>query len=550
MKTCIPKPDQFKLGDLPDMLERGEIVVPQFQRKFVWSIKQSAKLLDSIFKGYPIGTITLWFTRERMRQVKRIAGNNFPPAKKGYPVYYVLDGQQRLTSMYACLRGADLSTENIKDPEDYNKVFLRLDGVDGDDDDLVVTDVSGLPEDSYISIKDLFDSDYDEWKEKYGKRFKKVYDYFDKLKSYPIPMIKIPEIDLVRATSIFTRINTSGQKLTAFEVVAAKVYREAPYFDLIEKRDEQKERWARVGYDSINEYVSLQAMALCLKGKCTKQDVLSLTSDEVADNWTQMDKAFAAAIDYLRKSFHIPSSDLLPYDVLLIPFVYFMYRSKGEKPNAEQVMWLKDYFWRTALSHRFSDAVVSKLGQDVKFFDAIVDGKRPNDSHLPSLTISPKIIASKGTFKMGSAFVKAILCLFAGHKPLSLSDGERVITDKAWLSKKNARNFHHFFPKAYMEKEGWSDSTRPVNNVANIIIIASDENQDIKKTAPSKYISKFRKKNPRLNDALKSHLIGDVDKFGVTTDDYKKFFDQRVGMICRELKKCIVPREMDDIQVK
>ena len=244
------------------------------------------------------------------------------------------------------------------------------------------------------------------------------------------------------------------------------------------------------------------------------------------------------------------SSDLLPYDVLLIPFVYFMYRSKGEKPNAEQVKWLKDYFWRTSLSHRFSDAVVSKLGQDVKFFDALLANKKPSDAHLPNLTITPKIIASKGTFKMGSAFAKAILCLFAGHKPKSLSDGEDVTTGKAWLSKKNARNFHHFFPRAYMEKEGWSDSDRPVNNVANIIIIASDENQDIKKTAPSKYISKFRKKNPKLDDALKSHLIDDVDKFGVTTDDYATFFDRRVSKICKELFKCIVPRSMDELSAK
>ena len=121
MSCNCPKPDSFKLGELRGKIENGDITIPQFQRQFVWSLDNCAKLFDSIFKGYPVGTITLWTTQERMRNVKEIAGYKFPDAKPGYPVNYVLDGQQRLTSIYVGLRGEKI--DNGKEVTDYGKLY-------------------------------------------------------------------------------------------------------------------------------------------------------------------------------------------------------------------------------------------------------------------------------------------------------------------------------------------------------------------------------------------------------------------------------------------
>lgn len=547
MKRCRPKPDVLKLGELPDKLEEGYISIPQFQRQFVWDIDDCAKLLDSVFKGYPVGTVTLWQTHERMRQVKKIAGHVFPQAKEGYPVNYVLDGQQRLTSIYACLKGERIF--NGVATVDYGKVFLKLDALDGDDE-WVTTDVSGNPVDSYISIAELFEPNYPMLQEKYGSSlFSKVCECSEVLKTYPIPTIELAGASLSEATDIFTRINTTGKRLTVFEVMSARVYRETPHFDLIEKRDEQKEKWRKAGFETLPDYVTLQAMALCLHKSCIKDAVLSLTPDEVAGKWSKIDKAFTEAIDYLRTMFGIPAADLLPYDVLIIPFVYFMFKNKGKKPTASQMKWLKDYFWRTALTQRFSNAVASKLTNDVAFFDAVLKGKTPNKSHLPLVSITPKRIAAEGTFKTGSAFIKAILCLFAKCRPLSLRTNAPVLIDNSWVSKKNAKNYHHFFPRAYMKGVETSGSLREVDHIANIIIIDSADNQYIKKDAPSKYVGRFRQDNPDLDAALKSHLIDDAEAFGIDKDNYQKFFDRRVSRICEELTKNIVQRDEDELAV-
>ena len=78
---------------------------PQFQKDFVWSKAKSAKLLDSIVKGYPIGTLYLWKTSERLRAIRSLGGVSLPDTPKGDAVKYVLDGQQRLTSLFVSLEG-------------------------------------------------------------------------------------------------------------------------------------------------------------------------------------------------------------------------------------------------------------------------------------------------------------------------------------------------------------------------------------------------------------------------------------------------------------
>jgi len=86
-------------------IETGKLRIPQFQREFVWSKEQTAKLIDSIIKGYPIGTFIFWETKESLPTVKNIGNAKLPEPKTGEAVLYVLDGQQRITSLYAVQKG-------------------------------------------------------------------------------------------------------------------------------------------------------------------------------------------------------------------------------------------------------------------------------------------------------------------------------------------------------------------------------------------------------------------------------------------------------------
>src|ERR1035437_6875 len=120
----LPEPQSVTFTSLFAEIEDGTIKIPQFQRDFVWSKAKSAKLLDSIVKGYPIGTFILWKTNERLRSIRNLGGVPLPDTPAGDAVKYVLDGQQRLTSLFVTLKG--LTIEREEQLEDYSQFWVDL----------------------------------------------------------------------------------------------------------------------------------------------------------------------------------------------------------------------------------------------------------------------------------------------------------------------------------------------------------------------------------------------------------------------------------------
>ena len=93
--------EPITIKKLIERISSGGIRIPAFQRDYVWEPDQVAFLLDSIFKEFPIGTVILWKTDNRLSSEKRLGCFELPPPQKDYPVNYVLDGQQRLTSLFS-----------------------------------------------------------------------------------------------------------------------------------------------------------------------------------------------------------------------------------------------------------------------------------------------------------------------------------------------------------------------------------------------------------------------------------------------------------------
>ena len=100
----------------------------------------------------------------------------------------------------------------------------------------------------------------------------------------------------------------------------------------------------------------------------------------------------------------------------------------------------------------------------------------------------------------------------------------------------NSRNFHHFFPRSYLEKKKIENA----NSIVNITLVDELLNKrKIRAKSPSKYMNEFKKNNPNLNKTMKSHLISNLDTFGIWDNDYERFLDKRSEKIVKELKKRI-----------
>ncbi|WP_339428548.1 DUF262 domain-containing protein, partial [Pseudomonas sp. RA_105y_Pfl1_P41] len=148
----LPSPTHANYSSLLTDIERGQVKIPQFQREFVWTLQKSAALLDSVIKGYPVGTFIFWLTKDRLRSVRELGNATLPNPKQGETVAFVLDGQQRLTSLYAALRGITV-VRGSGHSDDFSDMFVNLES--GEDDQIVTTDVEGLAANTFIRLKDL-----------------------------------------------------------------------------------------------------------------------------------------------------------------------------------------------------------------------------------------------------------------------------------------------------------------------------------------------------------------------------------------------------------
>jgi len=219
-----PKPDSKKYSDLISEIQKGIIKIPKFQRDFVWSIDKTAKLLDSILKGYPIGTFILWQTDERINDIKNIGNLEIPQTPDGTKVQYVLDGQQRITSLYAAYLGAEIQKIGEKKITNYSDIVVNLDvDITENGDQVISAEPTG---EKHISLNDVLNFSYSKAKalsDRFSeKELEKIDGYSTAFKTYEFSTVVLRKEDIDSAIEVFTRINTGGQTLTLFEIMSAK----------------------------------------------------------------------------------------------------------------------------------------------------------------------------------------------------------------------------------------------------------------------------------------------------------------------------------------
>lgn len=542
MKLRLPEPTSSPFSVLISEIDKGQIKIPQFQRDFVWNKAKSSKLIDSILKGFPIGTFIFWRTNETLRSIRNIGNFDLPAPIEGEFVSYVLDGQQRITSLFAGLKGLILKRD--KKEINYSDIYIDLSIEDDSDDDIVKINIENGRENDFIKLNDLLQGGFQllaSYPEKYHV---KLQEYKNRIQSYQFSIIKINEAPIDIATEIFTRINEGGKTLTVFEIMVAKTY-ENEIFDLSEKYKELQENLGIINYETIPSSTVLQTVSLILKKECNKKTILKLNKHDIIKNWNEIVDSIEKAAEYFKLTYRIPVSQLLPYNALLAPFAYFFYYNK-DKPTGDKKDMLLDYFWRVALSGRFSQGLESKLAQDIKKIDKILDSKKPK--YEERIDITPANIKRKGYFKASNSFIKALLCILAYQEPKSFNDNSTVTIGNSWLKQSNSKNYHHFFPKAFLKKKLSNEEDKDflINHICNITIVDDFLNKrEIRAKAPSIYMKKFESENQVLQSTMKTHLISNIKEFGIWEDDYSIFFDKRLKEICNELKNKMMLIEGD-----
>jgi hypothetical protein len=416
--TSISEPQIKYLYQLLEQIEKGKLFVPKFQRGFIWKDEQRLDLLRSIKSGIPIGSLLLWETTQYdLNTFDKIGGLSVPhpPKPKSHiPRAYVLDGHQRLSTLFGTLKRP--VNEVLEDKANIvDEVNWRI-YYDLEEEDFLLLKMRDTPKSNWMPANVLLDSlallkflrtlKDDELIQR-ADRLSKT------LSSYKIPLIVIETDDLEHATTAFQRINSSGTQMSNVDMVAALSWSED--FDLKEKIREVQEKLAEVDWEKLDEKFILSTCKAILGLEIYKANA-DLTSkkiktnpkilDEVADNFIQVAKFL--------KNCGIYSPQILPYgyqSILLAEAI-----RTNPLPNDTVSEELKNWLWRTAYTEEFSGINEANMQRALEDILSLAHGKNYKIG-----TLKEKIAPFPKQFHFQSSRAKLLALRLAELKPRYLN---------------------------------------------------------------------------------------------------------------------------------
>lgn len=494
----------------------GDIRIPAFQRNFVWEPDQVAFLLDSIYKEFPIGTIILWKTDKKLTTEKNLGYFELPEPRKDYPVNYVLDGQQRLTSLFSVFQ-----TTLTPNSNEWVDIYFDLKSNESiQESAFLALDDNEVDNERHFPVSTFFDS------VEYRKATStltpdnqiKIDQVQRKFLTYIIPDIVFETEDLNNVAIVFERINRAGTELNVFELLSAWSWSES--FDLVEKFDELQEEIAEHGYEDLTKDRDLQlrVTAGIIKGNTSPKTVLDLSGDEIRDNFIKIRNGIIGAIDFLKRELNIKHYKMLPFPGIIVPLSVFFATTRADGVNYTSLQ--KDkisiWFWRSLFTRRFSAGVNDRQASDIKELLSL----RDNENYafkFPATDI--KFDFDKSNFSSNNANSKTLISMLNTTSPKSLLSGANIDLDKV-LKNGSKHEYHHIFPKKHLERLG--RERKEINCLANFCFLTRSDNNTISDKSPNEYGKLISDTNKR--EYLKSALI--PEEFEEL--DYDEFLEKRV----------------------
>lgn len=513
--------DPLTIRKLIDRISSGDIRIPAFQRDFVWEPDQVAFLLDSIYKGFPIGTVILWKTDTRLTSEKRLGHFQLPEPTKDYPVNYVLDGQQRLTSLFSVFQ-----TDLMPDGPGWVDVYFDQDAEESVQESLFVAlDDTEVDETRHFPVKTLFDTvAYRKATAKFSEeRQKRIDELQAKFKEYLVPNEVFESDDQNKVAIVFERINRAGTELNVFELLSAWSWSED--FDLVDKFKSLQEAIADHGFEDLGEdrELQLRICAAVIAGETTPKRILELKGEEIRNRFGEIEAGILGALDFLSRELQVKHYKMLPFPGILVPLSVFFATDKADGKNytSKQKDTLCRWFWRSVFGRRFSADVNERQAADIKEMNKL----KTNANYkfkLPKAEI--KIDFLKDTFSAANANSRALILMLSSSNAYSFLSGAKVDASKV-LKKGSKHEFHHVYPRKYLQSLG--KDVRDINVLANICFLTRSDNNTIKATDPARYL----KSVPASKRAR--YLAAAYCPANTADLTYEEFLAERVNLLVR-----------------
>ena len=400
-----------------DELKNLDFQIPTFQRDVVWEKENVKKLWDSIYKFYPLGSILVWKTDIKLQNHRKIGGHKVSEGTFSRSEYqYILDGQQRTTSLLTSLYGGSIEgqdgfnpsvyidltikDETETDDDSYKKRFLYWDEINDKEGNFkrnigqknkynagLIVELLRIKNDFGSVERSLVESEYDNYKvydhpiREQLRRFKQVLD------NYRLSFIELKGIEVSEVCQIFERINQAGKPLDIFDIVVAKTFRPESdakqgfylreYINDFRKLNNSK-------FLQISDFDYLQIIAILIRENIEKSGIWNITprylndikTEQIEEIWEPAKKSINKTFDFFENTLNITGPQLIPYRYFYLTIAAYFFRNDDPDYN-----FLKNIFGFIAfimticlailemLIHILNFLTVKKMKESIAFHD-------------------------------------------------------------------------------------------------------------------------------------------------------------------------------------
>jgi len=549
-----------ELSWLLKQIQEREVALPDFQRDFVWEPGATQELIVSIANNYPAGSLLAIRNTHSYFAAREFEG---APALDGQkPTYLILDGQQRLTSLFQAFFG-----------KGEFRYFINLkpliEGMDIDDEDVVFhvranaqrgwqarllkryADIEGQAQDLVLPLSVLFGEmdGFIGWRDVITERLEdrqakqllkqQLLDlrkrYFSNIETYKFPVVLLSDRTPADAVcTIFETLNRTGVKLSVFDLLAARFWSED-----VKLREMWEDALASnpiVQDFGIDPYYLLQVIALLRTDaapSCKRKDVLGLTASRVSEIWEKAVEGLTSALTILRDDCGVLTAKWLPYNTIVIPFAALLAKNPARGLQAgETRQKLVRWFWCSVFGQSYENAPNSQSAKDIAevgswlaggVVPARIDGFTFEASALYEVTPKQR------------ALYRGVISLILARNPRDFHAAKPMT--RALIDENNVDD-HHIFPDAYLKDQGVRETKRR-DCILNRTLIDRSTNQSLSRRDPGDYFGEMQERlgESKIRQLLESHLLPVGEDSPLRNNDYPAFLEWRCQQFGQAIKE-------------
>lgn len=513
---------EASVSELVGMIERGELRLPEMQRRYVWRATRVRDLLDSLYRGYPSGAILLWESDEEVPLQEMAVAQDTNPFQASK---LLLDGQQRLTSLSAVIRGQPVKVRgrqkpieilfNLNHPDELTVVTEVHENGDDEDDERIDDEVDSTEAElrkrfermtfvvatrqleqarGWVKVTDVFKSDSDaEFLERAGvtslrdpnfTRYSKRLERLRGIRHYMYRMdILERSLTYDEVTEIFVRVNSLGAKLRGSDLALAQIT--ATWRNSLRVFEDFQKECAQTAFD-VDLGILLKNLIAFATGQSRFRTIGSLSLANLQKAWRESCRGMEFALNFLRKNAQIDSPELLSSPYILITLACYGHQRRYAL-TAEESARLRYWALVANMKGRYSrgsseslldqDLTTIRSGGDIQ---GLLDRLR---QQVGRLEITPEELEGRN---QRSALFKAMFLAFRAAGATDWTSQLAIAVDH--VGAQHRLQFHHFFPKAILKNHY---AGREADDIANLCFIGGKTNRQISDKSPTEYLPPF-----------------------------------------------------------